>query len=368
MNIFQLIGELKDGGAETLVKDYAIQLTKDGHDVTVVVWESPKDTANYQRLKEAGIKIISVYNSCNLSEKWQKRLMGNNRYMAFSLTKIIKKEKPDVLHIHLENLKIVSEIWKNIGNVKLFYTCHSLPQIKIGEGNLSEHLAAKFLLKEANLQIIALHEKMAEEINRMFGIKTTVVIKNSVDISRFEQIKESQKSIRKKIEIPEDAFVIGHVGRFTEAKNHEFLIQIFRRVHEIKRHAYLLCIGTGDKLPDIIRSLEQYNLMKFTRIFSNVRDTEEMYRAMDVFCFPSKWEGLGLAVIEAQASGLRCFVSDQVPSATAVTDQVSCLPLGSVDKWTDAILYGAPVQHPEGKLSDYDVKSTVSKLEELYTS
>lgn len=202
----------------------------------------------------------------------------------------------------------------------------------------------------------------------MFGINTTVVIKNSVDLSRFERVKEFKKDIRKSMGIPEDAFVIGHVGRFTEAKNHEFLTQIFKRVHEIKKSAYLLCIGSGDKLPDIVQSLEQYNLMSFTRIFSNVLNTEQVYRAMDAFVFPSKWEGFALAVIEAQASGLRCFVSDQVPSATAVTDQISFLPFDNVEMCVNAILYGTPVHHPVGKLTDYDIKTTVSNLEELYTS
>ena len=117
---------LADGGAETLVKDYALLLKKD-YEIVIVLAEKSKPCANLKVLKENSIKIKTLF---FLNNSFALRIIKHFfdiPYFSRKLLKNIKKEKPDILHIHMALLKYVEPICKKIPDVKLFYTCHSLP-------------------------------------------------------------------------------------------------------------------------------------------------------------------------------------------------------------------------------------------------
>lgn len=363
--VYELIGSLGDGGAETLVKDYAIQLDKSKFDVTVVAWTRPEETANVKRLRENGIRILTVCNKPLLIERVLRKLFGK-KYMAYCLGRRIEAEKPDVIHIHLENLQVVSYLSKKLKKIKLFYTCHSIPQQKFGKPGMPEFDAAKLLIERNGLRMIALHAAMADEINRMFGISNTVVVNNGISICRFSSVEEPKASIRSDLGIPENAFVVGHVGRFSRVKNHEFILKLFDILHKKHKNAYLLLVGAGELKNEVIKEITDRGLSKDVLILSNRKDTERLYKAMDVFVFPSYYEGFATAVIEAQAAGLRCFVSDSVPKDTCATDLVSYLSIESPMVWVNAIENGAelfPLQKP---LKQYDMPKIIGQVGGLY--
>ena len=198
-----------------------------------------------------------------------------------------------------------------------------------------------------------------------------MLIPNAIDGRRFLYSEEKRDEIRKYLKI-EDRFVIGHVGRFDISKNHFLLVDIFEEVYRLNPKAYLLLIGDGElrpKVEEYCKSKGIYDHVCFSGIHNNV---EDYYQAMDVFLFPSKWEGLGIVAVEAQTSGLPCVVSQNVPSKVDIgANLVNFLELeDSVGKWASAILDVEMVTRKSCLLelqeAGYDISELTDKLEQFY--
>ncbi len=164
-----------------------------------------------------------------------------------------------------------------------------------------------------------------------------------IDLSRFD-IPVDRDSLRRAIGIPSDALVIGHVGRFVTPKNHGFLVEIARELIKLEPKAVFLLVGDGPLRAEIEAKVNGYSIEKHF-IFAGLRSDVPalMKGAMDVFLFPSLYEGLGLALLEAQAAGLTSIVSDIVPrESDAIPSLVDRLALGnSASTWAHAVLAGA---------------------------
>lgn len=369
-NVAQFIGTIQDGGAETLVKDYALMLDKKIFKSIIIVWGRRKDTANDKMLEKNDIKILSVYKSYPVYWSFPKRIVKKINewwYVPYRLKKIMKQENINVLHIHLSLLHHVKKISKHTKNIKIFYTCHSKPECFFTGKRTYEGISAKYLIKHNNLQMIALHDDMRKEINEMFNIDNAVVIRNGIDFSRFKNVIESKTEIRKSLNIPNEAFVVGHVGRFSAVKNHTFLADIFSEVCKRKSNAFLLLIGAGELKQEVENKLNVLGLKNKYLILSHRSDIPQLMRAMDVFVFPSLYEGLGIVLIEAQVSGIKCIVSDTVPKEALKTDLAIPLSLNkSAAEWCDAVLDDSIKWNPNGDINDYDMNKEIKRLEKLY--
>lgn len=197
------------------------------------------------------------------------------------------------------------------------------------------------------------------------------VVHNAVDLERFKFDENVRRKIRKEFDIGDDTLVIGHVGRFCNQKNHEFLIDIFKEVNNKISNSKLLLVGVGEKESIIREKVKNLNLEKNV-IFAGYRnDVNECMFAMDKFVFPSLYEGLGLVLIEAQATGMKCFTSkDVVPLEAKVSDLLSYISLS--DKayfWSEKIIDGEKnrIDNLEKiREKGYDIKYTSKYLEEFY--
>lgn len=197
------------------------------------------------------------------------------------------------------------------------------------------------------------------------------VLNNAIDAKRFVFNRETRKQVRNDLHIAENAIVIGHVGRFAEAKNHRFLIEVFADIRKRNPNAVLLLVGDGERRSEIQAAIAEKHLGEaviLTGVRSNVWD---FYQAMDVFVFPSVYEGLPVSLVEAQASGLPCCVSSNVPKDSAITDLVEFIPLeNGPDKWAEIALQRARAPRPDmlGEIQNagFDVISTANWLENFY--
>lgn len=364
--ILIFIDAINDGGAETIVKEYAIQFMKMNYNVKIVTIYSVTSTANYQQLVSNGIDIINVFRKYTLKEKVINKFI-KNIYVSTFFKKIIINEKPDIIHLNMVILKYFAPIYKYLKGIKLFYTCHSLPERYFGDNQKNEYRAAKKLIKNLNLQLIALHPSMANELNRMFSINNTVVIKNGVDFDKLRNVYESKNSIRKSLGICENTFVIGHIGRFAASKNHKFIISIFEELCKRINNSFLLLIGNGELLTEIQMLINKKNLNDKVLILSHRSDIPRLLKAMDVFIFPSKFEGLGIALIEAQVSGLRCIVSDSIPHEAILSDKTIPMSLEKTPSdWCDAVIDKEAVNTYFEEIDKYNILKEVLYLEKLY--
>ena len=366
VKVIQYITSLNDGGAETLVKDYCLLLNKEKFEVKVVTLWLMGETSNLKMLRDNGIEIIVLFNRWNIISKILNKLF-HKWYVAFLLKDVLVREKPDVIHTHLELLQTLLPLRSFLKGTKLLYTCHSRPRNFLGDIRPKEHKAAVELIKSNHLQIIALHDDMADEINQLFSIDNTVVIKNGIDLRKYRNIVESKNDIRKSINIPEHAYVIGHVGRFNKIKNHSFLIEVFANVIKHKTEAYLLLIGAGELEEQIHNKISSLGLSDRVIMLSHRSDVPRLLKAMDVLVFPSLYEGFGMVLIEAQAAGLPCYVSDTVNHSTFVSDHIYPLSLQlGAEAWSDAILTPTIKGRKVYDINSYDIRKEVRKLEQLY--
>jgi len=365
--VIEFIGRLQDGGAETLVKDYALLMNKDKFDVLVLCADYNKESNVYKTLVANNVRIKALYEKSFFMHKALARILGQ-KHIAKLLIKVIKEEKPDVIHVHSEILQTMYYARDYLNGIKICYTCHNPPQLLIGDQRPNEKRACRYLLDQNHLQLIALHQDMANEINELFNIDNTVVIRNGINFNTFLYIKKSKEEIKRNLGLDENSYVIGQVGRFAYQKNPEFTINVFSELIKKKDNAVLLLIGRGKQEKQLRDLIQQKNLNDKVFLLTNRDDVPELLKAMDVFVLPSRFEGLGIVLIEAQVSGLPCVVSDNVPFEAFKSPNIVRLSLDdSIDKWVDALLSPKGNINTYGDIDEYDMNKEIINLEKIYS-
>lgn len=370
IKVLQFIHGFSMGGAETLTKEYCLKLDKEKFDVSVLCFHR-YHTPYEKQLEEAGIRVIYASDHIKNYDKNAFRYPGRLFMLAkrwLFLKKTIREEAPDVLHMHmaLSIYVLLSNLKKD---TKIMRTMHTEVSRHWNQsfGRKLDLWATKKLMKQYPMQMIALHERMRDELNTMFGVENTVVLNNGIDFTRFETTV-NQKTVRLREGIPEDAWVIGHVGRFNEVKNHRFLIEIFAKLHEKNPNAFLLLIGNGSLQKEIEVQLDTLGLNQCYRILSHRTDIPELLKAMDCFVFPSLCEGLGIAAIEAQKAGIPSVISSAVPKEAVVSNLVLQLDLQlSAEVWAERIFNFHPTEVIYDGMDAWDMNKIVGALEQLYT-
>jgi len=370
VKVVQLLPTMADGGAETLVKDYTLLCNKEKIDMQVVVWSEPLGSANERILAQNGVKVTylgGIEKRKTLLGKVKRRL---DKYLLFR--KIIIDEQIDVIHIHLRfgnYLKCLSS--KKLKKVKLFYTLHNEPEKFFdisGRGKKhSEYKEAKRLVEKYGMQTITLHDQMNKQVRKLFNTDKVTTIHNGINMKRFDSSLYDRNVIRKELGIAQDAFVIGHVGSFTEQKNHKFLLDIFEEYLKKDSGAILLLTGRG-VLKDIVREdIHKRGIDDKVIILKGRDDIPQIMTVMDVFVMPSKWEGFPVTLIEAQSIGLHCVISDVINEEVVLTDKVYRVSLDDgLDKWIDAINGKTTIAPKSNTLEEYDILNSILLLEELY--
>ncbi len=192
------------------------------------------------------------------------------------------------------------------------------------------------------------------------------VFNNAIDTERFRFDPQAREATRRELGL-ENTLVLGHVGRFCYQKNQEFLIELLAEVRKSRPEAVLVLIGIGKTEEAIRRMADELELREAVLFLSARPDVERLYQAMDVFVFPSRYEGLGLAAVEAQCAGLPVLASDNVPREAQVTDRIRFLRLeDGVSAWAGAI-NDLPAADRVCRIDDrFDIRREAKKLEEFY--
>ncbi len=204
----------------------------------------------------------------------------------------------------------------------------------------------------------------------MFSGNQYKIIKNAIDAQKYSYSKERTDELIRKFDI-KDKFVIGHVGRFRKEKNHEFLIDIFQEVIKKEPTAILMLVGDGEEQEKIKEKVRQLQLDNSVLFMGARNDVHELLQVMNVFVLPSLYEGLPVTMIEAQAAGVSCVISDQVPLECKITNLITQVNLDdSLEIWGKVILEKGKI----GKVNTYsdicnagfDIVSNAKQLQEFY--
>lgn len=244
------------------------------------------------------------------------------------------------------------------------------------EGNFLFHLVKDYYGKMVLPNATHLFACGTDAAQWMFGEKAAQahILKNGIDPDRFSSALAERAAVRNELEIPPDAPVFGHVGRFCPVKNHSFLLDIFAAVHKIDSKALLLMVGDGELRAEMEKKAADLGIAGAVRFLGLRQDIPRMLAAMDCFVFPSLREGLPVTLIEAQASGLPVLASSTITQEVCVTPLVQQMSLEApAEEWANTAVSMALTGQkerscPVQQLADagYDIRRTAKELEEFY--
>lgn len=211
----------------------------------------------------------------------------------------------------------------------------------------------------------------------VFGSKNTLsgkvkIIPNAIDVEPFCYREEVRQQMRKELGL-EESFVIGHVGRFHYAKNHEYLLEVFKEISLRQENAVLLLLGEGSRMEEMKKKAKTLGIEEKVIFAGNKKETWNYYQAMDFFVFPSRFEGLPGTVVEAQSAGLACLISDTIAKEVGITELVAYKSIEeSPAKWADFVLeqkeYERENKYEQIAAAGYEVREQAKRYEQFYIS
>lgn len=349
------MGKMENGGVEAVVMNYYRHIDKDKIQFDFIV-DNDSTCPQESEIIDLGGRLYRIAPYQNIKKNME------------DLERIFKKNKYKIVHSHLTTMSVFSlAVAKKCGvPVRI---CHGHNTAAPGEGKKN---IMKYMLRPFS-KIFATHYfacsnyagkwLYGKNIQRSPNYK---VIPNAIDVEKFRFDPLIRSKIRKKLEI-EDKFVVGHIGRFVYQKNHEFLLDIFEEILKIRPDGVLLLIGEGPLEKKIKQKAKKFP--EGTIRFLGVRnDTYRLYSTFDVFCLPSRYEGLPVVGVEAQVNGLPCVFSDAMTKETKFTDNFIFVGKKSNKKeWVNQILNMADCERNQIIDNDkFNISIQAKKMEKLY--
>ncbi len=210
----------------------------------------------------------------------------------------------------------------------------------------------------------------------LFGNKNKdgfIMLNNAIDAASFQFNSKKREVVRNQLCLDKHQLVVGHIGRFNIQKNHRFVLEIFLSLLNKQPDAVLLLIGddNSDLGKEIHHKAKTLGINEQVRFLGLRSDIPDLLQAMDVFLFPSLFEGLSLASVEAQASGLPVLISDYVPIECKITDLVKVVSLKeSAETWAEVLLYESqkPRRNTYQEIinAGFDIKNNANQLTQIY--
>ena len=352
--VAQIMGKWVGGGVESVIMNYYRHLD---HSKIQFDFICDEDSTRipHDEIKKLGGRVFLV-------PKYQK-LPG---YLK-ALEKLFKENQYRIVHSNINTLSVFPLYAAKKAGVPIRIShSHSTSNPKEWKRNLIKNILRPFSKRYAT-DYFACSELAGRYL---FGDKTfdhgeVKIIHNAIDIDKFRFDEEARKKLRKEFGIKDSTIVIGHVGRFVQQKNHIFLVDVFKEYHTKNPDSKLLLIGSGpleDKIKNKVRKL---GLNEAVLFLGQRDDTDKLYSVMDVFCLPSLYEGLGLALIEAQANGLKSITNSNIPRETKMSEEIFFIQ-SSIKCYLDILNNYTLDRVPSFKNKNYDIRYNTEKLVQAY--
>ena len=352
--VAQIMGKWVGGGVEAVIMNYYRNIDRSKVQFDFICDE---DSTNipYDEIKKLGGRVI-------ICPPYQK-IFGYEKF----LIDLFKKNNYKIVHSNINALSVFPlRAAKKAGVPIRIAHSHSATNKKEWKKNLMKQALRPFSKKYAT-DYFACSELAGRWL---FGDKTfeqgkVTIINNAIDLDKFKYDEKVRKEKRKELNINDDTLVVGHIGRFVAQKNHTFLIDIFSELHKKEKNSILLLIGQGPLMGEIKQKVDSLGISDSVKFLGQRDDVNELYNAMDLFLFPSLYEGLGMVLIEAQANGLPCIASIEVPKIADISNNVQFYDLNdSIDIWLKN--YDTNRFKFICKNCIYDIKKEAEKLEKYY--
>lgn len=366
MRILEAFGEpIADGGQEAFVFGVMDHMDMSGMTVDCLTAYDCRSDHYRRKVENRGGRVYAL----NMPFA-----PGKSRHMiARPFRDFLKKHSYDVVHVHSGStsaLAIMAREAKKAGTPKVIVHSHISGEAQTWKRRILKALAALVFARSVD-RYLACSEESANWMFEPGYARKAIVIKNGVDLHRFCFDAERRRNARQELGLPKRAFVIGHTGRFTKEKNHRFLVDVFREAARRDPDAALLLVGDGEDREAVMAQTASYGLTERVIFAGSVTNVEDYLQAMDIFVFPSLYEGLGIVAIEAQACGLAVIASNHVPKTVNASGHVEFFGLeAGTSAWAEAILrhkHSERFDNTEAlRNAGYDIQSTASVISGIY--
>ena len=357
MRVAQVMGIMNSGGVEAVVMNY------------------------YRAIDRSKIQFdFFVDETCSFPQRDEIERLGGRYYFVppyyhvaayiRTLRKLFRQNDYSIVHAQINTVNFFPLLAARLAGVPV-RICHNHSTANWGElkKTLLKYLLRPFASVFAT-DYFACGERAGRWMyqNRRYNAGKVQIMPNAIPAEAFAFDPQARELLRAEAGVGPDTFVVGHVGRFTYAKNHAFLLDIFRAFHEATPDSVLLLVGEGELESDIKDRIQGLHLESCTRLLGVRKDVNKLYSAMDVFCLPSFYEGFPVVLVEAQANGLPCIISDRVTSEAVQADLTDVLPIGepACRQWQESML--ASHRMPQSGASGSSISEWSKWLECFYAS
>lgn len=311
IRILQILGIVGGGGVESVIMNYYEHIDRNRVQFDFVVHDDNKIDIT-EKINSLGGKVYKV-------PAYNHDLIGFMR----SVYRIIKENNYQIVHSNMNTLSAfpLFAAWLAGARVRILHN-HSTSVPSETKRNILKIILRPIAKLFANKYFAC--SKFAAEW--MYGKKCVesgkvTIINNAINLEMYAFTETQRTELRNKLGI-NNQFVVGHVGRFMYQKNHEFLIDVFAETVKLIPNAKLLLVGDGPLKNGIKSKIDRMGLGQQVIFLGIQNDVGPLYSVMDAFCFPSRYEGLGMVVVEAQASGLPIVMSTKVPKEAIVLNEI----------------------------------------------
>lgn len=358
-NVLQVVWGLHIGGAETFLYNVLSKLDAKEYHIDFVI-------------QDPEITNIKLYKLCK-KNRWKiyKIPPFNRKFFSYvKAMRMILQQPYDVVHIHMNALiNIIPVLLAYRNNKKVIIHSHNSNNNLGGKIGRIVHLLNRKIIKPMKISNVACSDLAGKW---MFGNEDYLLLENGVDIDTYKYSMQARERIRREFGI-EGRTVIGHVGRFVEAKNHEFILHVFKQYLFQDKDAFLMLVGDGPLRKHIEEIANKMEISGHTIFTGERQDTREFYSAFDSFLFPSLFEGLPFVLVEAQSSGLPIITSDRVTREIDLTSNIHFLNLEeNINEWVKAV--NTKIDSNERlafsermKKTKYNIEFTVNEVKQLYS-
>lgn len=368
LRVLHVLDGLNIGGMEIFVMNYYRKINKEVVQFDFAIFENERNHFENE-INEFGGRVYKLG-----------KHTAKNKYVytlnnILSLISFLKHNKYDIIHCH--SCSFLGILQGSVAG-KIMRT-----PVIIGHAH-SASVEGKSLLDKITRNVFKIMitktcnhyfacSKNAAETKYLPSVlqnESVVYLNNAVDVDKFKYNTVTRTKLRSKLCIPDNAFVIGTVGRLEKEKNQEFLINVFEKIQNIDKNTYLLIVGSGslEKYLSNLVNKKEINNVIFT---GSVNNTYDYYQTMDLFVLPSLYEGFPFVLVEAQVNGLNCVVSSGVSRTTNVSGGVKFFPLDmELDLWAQELYKYKNCRLNEEQIQrvllKYDLSNESNKLLQLY--
>ena len=351
--VLQIVGALGDGGIIAVVMNYYRHINRNHIQFDFITWSSnPQHIVD--EIEKLGGRIFQLPSrAC--------RPLG---YMK-ALYDVIRENNYQIVHTHQSSASMVMDgIVARLCGVPVVIGHSHNPRCNV----LWQHYLFRPFVN------LFFKHRMACSVEAgkwVFGNRNVKILNNAIDAKRFRFNPDIRCHLRNQLGLT-DELLIGFVGRLHPQKNPYRMLEIFAEVKKKQDNAHLLIVGDGEEREGMIKTCKELNILPSVHFLGQVTNVHELMMAMDVLLFPSVFEGLGLVVIEAQATDLPCVVSENVPAPDLTGKLCVCRLEDDNETWANAILKQVPSQRGDTSLQikegRYDIAHEAVVLEEYYQS